>query len=353
MPEGNFWLPLGNDMTTSSLDWSIRFHLKLRHLQLLVALDDFRNVGKVATYLHVSQPAISKSLSELEKNMGLKLFQRTAHGMTPTIYGTSLVNYAKKVLTELGKVRDEIHSLSSGVRGKVTVGALPAAALATLPQCIARLKDNSPEIAIEIIEGTMDHLKPRLREGEIEIIIGLISSQLKANDMETILLYEDPMVLATGSHHPLAERKRIKWHELQDIPWILPPHSSIVREPIEQEFRRQNMTLPIDYIESISTMTNIGILQHGNSVAFLPFEVAGYYASLGIISILPLTIPNLLRPIGIMHLKGQSLSTSALMLINTLKTIYIEEKNAALTHQYQGITSGINQTLARDNIPDY
>lgn len=303
-------------------DWYIRTHLKLRHLQLLVALDDLRNVGKVASYLHVSQPAVSKSLSELEMNIDLKLFNRTVHGMTPTVYGSSLVSYAKRILAELGKARDELRALASGIQGKVTVGALPAAALATLPKSIAHLKKHSPETAIAIIEGTMDQLRPKLKEGEIEIIIGLVPMRSSMVDMEVIPLYDDPMVLATGSHHPLAKKHRVSWKDLQHIPWILPPHSSLVRLPIEEEFRRQNMALPADYIESLSTMTNIGILQMSDTVAFLPYEVANYYACLGMLTILPQSIPGLMRQIGIMYMKEHVLSPSAMLLIDTLKSIH-------------------------------
>ncbi|MBW7982711.1 LysR family transcriptional regulator [Enterobacillus tribolii] len=306
----------------ASLDWYIRSQLKLRHLQLLVALDDLRNVGKVATYLHVSQPAVSKALSELENNIGLKLFNRTVHGMQPTIYGGSLVVYAKRILAELGKARDELRALISGVEGKVTVGALPAAAVAVLPKAIAALKTQSPVTAISIIEGSMDTLKPRLREGEIEVIVGLLPEDDPLSDVETLFLYQDNMVLATGSHHPLGQKKHVTWDELRHSPWILPPHASLMRQPIEEEFRRHRLALPSDYIESVSTMINVGILQHGNAVAFLPSVVAHYYARLGVLAVLPPSIPKLVHPVGIMHMKNQALSPSAMLLIATLKNIY-------------------------------
>lgn len=99
----------------NSIDRFMRSQLKLRHLQLLIAIDDLRNMGKVANYLNVSQPAVSKALSELKNNIRLKLFYRTGHGMEPTIYGKSLIVYVKKILTELGKARDELSALISGL----------------------------------------------------------------------------------------------------------------------------------------------------------------------------------------------------------------------------------------------
>lgn len=318
----------------NSLDWYIRSQLKLRHLQLLVALDDLRNVGKVANYLHVSQPAVSKSLSELENNIGLKLFQRTAHGMQPTIYGNSMVLYSKKILTELGKARDELRALVSGLEGKVSIGVLPGAAVVVLPEAISQLKQESPVTGIAIMEGDMGTLKPKLLSGEIEIIIGILPDEQHQADMEHIFLYQDKMVLAAGSQHPLAKQKNISWNDLYNTPWILPPYGSLTRQPIEDEFRRHQLSLPLNYIESISTMVNIGILRQGNTVAFLPNAVASYYAKMGQLAILPPSISKLRQDVGILHMKNQALSPSARLFIATLKNIYgggdggLEEKPA-------------------------
>ncbi|ELJ4169133.1 LysR family transcriptional regulator [Salmonella enterica] len=306
----------------NSLDWYIRSQLKLRHLQLLVALDDLRNVGKVANYLHVSQPAVSKSLSELENNIGLKLFQRTAYGMQPTIYGSSLVMFSRKILAELGKARDELRALVSGLEGKVSVGVLPGAAVVVLPEAISQLKHESPVTGIAITEGNMGSLKPKLLSGEIEIIIGILPEDNHHADMEHISLYQDKLVLVAGNKHPLATKKNIGWHDLYHTSWILPPNDSMTRQPIENEFRRHQLTLPTNYIESISTMVNVGILCQGNAIAFLPSAVAGYYVKQGMLAILPTSVPKLRQSVGILHMKSQALSPSARLFIATLKNIY-------------------------------
>ena len=99
----------------------MRASLRPRHLQLLTALDDVRHVGRVAASLNVSQPAVSKTLAELEKGLGVKLFERTARGVHPTIYGASLIRHARSVLAELTLARDDLRGLMSGEIGRAHV----------------------------------------------------------------------------------------------------------------------------------------------------------------------------------------------------------------------------------------
>ncbi|AFJ48707.1 LysR family transcriptional regulator [Shimwellia blattae] len=303
----------------NSLDGFLRSQLKLRQLQLLVVMDDLRNVGKVANYLHVSQPAVSKALSELENNIGLKLFNRTIHGMQPTIYGSSLVVYARRILAEAGKARDELRALMAGVQGKVSVGVLPIAAGTLLPRAIDQLKSESPFTALTITEGTMELLRPRLLAGEIELIVGILPEDTHQADTDTIFIHEEPMVLVAGTSHPLAGKKHITWSELRSTPWILPPHSSLIRQLIEDAFRRHHVALPTNYIESVATMVNIGILQQGKTVGFLPGSVARHYARLGGVTVIPVSIPTVTLPVGVLYMRNQPLSASARLLIAALK----------------------------------
>jgi DNA-binding transcriptional LysR family regulator len=97
----------------AELDHYMRVNLKPKHLQLVVALDDFRNIGQVAANANVTQPAVSKALAELERGLGVRLFERTARGVRPTIYGECLVRHARSVIANLTQTRDELRALIS------------------------------------------------------------------------------------------------------------------------------------------------------------------------------------------------------------------------------------------------
>ena len=122
------------------LDWYLRGDLKPRHLQLMVALDEVRNIGKAAARANVTQPAISKALGDLERGLGVKLFERSARGVQPTVYGECLIRHARIMLDQLASTRDELRGLVTGATGRVAVGALSSTVNTLLPQSLALLR---------------------------------------------------------------------------------------------------------------------------------------------------------------------------------------------------------------------
>src|SRR5262245_12866214 len=118
----------------AELDWYLLINLKARHLRLVVAIDTYRNLTQVADITHVTVPAVSKALAELERGLGLELFTRTTQGLKPTPYGECLIRHAREMLTSLNQARDELKALSTGTQGKVNIGVLPASTYALLPR---------------------------------------------------------------------------------------------------------------------------------------------------------------------------------------------------------------------------
>src|SRR5580765_1819370 len=96
------------------IDRVLRSNLKLKHLQLLVALDEFRHIGRAAEFLSVTQPAVSKTLAEIERMFDLVLFERSTRGTEPTSFGKSVVRFARSVLADFSRTRDEIAAAASG-----------------------------------------------------------------------------------------------------------------------------------------------------------------------------------------------------------------------------------------------
>lgn len=199
------------------LDWYIRANLKLRHLQLLVALDELRNVGRVASYLHVSQPAVSKSLAALESGMRLTLFERTARGMEPTEHGACLIRHARDILASLSRVNDELRDLSEGRVVRVTLGVLPSASVALVPRFIVRLEAEHTDVAATVREGTMDTLLPALRAGDIDLTVGVLPERPLGIEFGTEILYEDPIVAVVRRDHALSRRRSLRWEMLAEF----------------------------------------------------------------------------------------------------------------------------------------
>ena len=301
----------------SELDWYLQINLKARHLHLLVAIDTYRNLTQVADVTHVTVPAVSKSLAELERGLGLTLFSRTTQGLVPTPYGDCLIRHARAMLTILHQARDELKALSSGAEGKVHIGMLPASASVLLPQALSLLKQRSPGTNVVVIEGTTGSLLPELWQGRLDLVVGRLPPPDTLGSFEERELLEDPVTLVTGRHHPLARRKTLKWADLRPFPWILPPPGSILRDPLERALEAHDVPLSNNYIETLSIHVVRAHLQVSDFIAVMADTPANDPAQP--LHTLPLSLPRLLRPSGVLWNRNRGLSPSAQLMVECLE----------------------------------
>ena len=175
----------------AQIDRVLRSNLKLRHLQMLVALDQFRHLGRAAEFLSVTQPAVSKTLAEIESMFGLPLFERSTRGTEPTAAGASVVRFARSVLAGFDRTRDEIAAEASGAIGRTSVGAMVAATPVLLAPAVERLKARSSRTTVLIDEGDLTRLLPKLRLGELDLFVGRLEPGYASPDLETEALYDD------------------------------------------------------------------------------------------------------------------------------------------------------------------
>src|SRR5471030_2763334 len=137
-------------MDTPNPNWFLRARLKTRQLLLLIALDEQRNIHRAAEELHMTQPAASKQLKDLEDMLDVQLFERLPRGMRPTIYGEAMIRHSRMALTSLSKAHDDITALKSGLTGQVDVGAILSPGMNLVPAAIARVKQQSPLLRIGV-----------------------------------------------------------------------------------------------------------------------------------------------------------------------------------------------------------
>jgi len=305
----------------SQLDVYVRTSFKPRHLQLLVALDEIRHLGKVAASINVSQPAVSKSLGELERGLGLKLFERTARGVVPTAYGECLIRHARIMLSELAQARDELRGLASGSSGSVRVGVLATAALELLPRALATLKSRQPGISVLAREGTVETLLPELWLGNLDLIVGRLPDGRSAQELGEKTLMEEGVSVVVGRHHPLVRRKRLHWSDLRSFPWVLPPVNTLLREPLERVFEIHGIAIPANRIETLSVHVIRAYLHYTNAIAALAADVSRYYESLNLLAVLPLELPRLVRPVGVVWSRHRPLAPGAQALIQCLEEV--------------------------------
>jgi len=303
----------------AQIDRVLRSNIKLRHLQLVVALDEFRHLGRTAEFLSVTQPAVSKMLGEVESMLGLTLFDRSSRGSEPTASGQAIVRFARSVLAEYERTRDEIAAEESGAAGRTRVGSMVVALPVLLGRAVELLKARSAQATVLVEEGDLTRLLPKLRLGELDLFVGRLEPGYAAPDLVTEVLFNERMVAVVAPGHPLADRKRVGWRELAALPCVLPPPWASLRVKLEQQFHKHGLQPPTDLVETASFLALVTFVARRGAIGFLARSVASYFEEQGTVQVLKLAVPVELPPIGLITVRGKRLTTTTEQLMECLR----------------------------------
>lgn len=279
-------------------DWFLRSRLKMRHVQLLVAIDDHRSIHKAATSLNLTQPAATKLLSDLEDLLELHLFERNTRGIVPTRHGESLVRHARAILGTLDHARAELHAISDGALGRISVGVLLVVAPVLMPRALLRFKEKHPAVTVMVQEGTLGTLLPSLHRGDLDLVVGRLTADFDAHGLHFEHCYEEPMTVVVRRGHPLCSRPHLRLADLAGEAWILPTPETAYRRRLDAAFRQEGVEPPTRLVESLSILTNKTLLQESDLIGVMPVNVARYYASLDSVELLDVALPMPSGPVG-------------------------------------------------------
>lgn len=291
--------------------------LKLRHLVLVVAIADQGSVLRAAERLRLAQPAVTRSLREVEHILGVELFTRGPRGVSPTLFGDAFVEHARAVLAELRRAGERITGLADGDVGTVTIGMLLAGANVLLPRAIAALKRTRPGITVIVHEATFDAQVPRLMDGEIDMILGRLNPIDDLPGLRQITLYSEPVRLVARADHPARALPQLSLKDLLGYPWVLPLEQTALRHELEQVFRRERLMLPVDRVECTSILTVRTLVQDTNMIAALPELVAKPDSGL---APLPVPLESVRRLVGVTLPDRRPLTPSARLMLEHLQT---------------------------------
>jgi len=310
-------------------DWYLRSRLKIRQMLLLVALDEHRNMHRAAASIAMAQPAATRLLASVERLLGFRLFERSARGIAPNAYGESLVRHARMVLATLDHAREEINALSEGRTGRIAVGVLMVAATALVPRAVARFKERHPHHTVLIREGTSAGLVVALHRGELDLIVGRASSDVRGEGLRFEAFYSEPMRVVACVGHALARRRSLRLSELAEEPWIVPPAEAAYHFRLEAAFRQAGVEPPRRVVESLSILANSLLVRETNMLAVMPRDVAQQYADLGVVTILPVKLPPPSGPVGVITALGRALPPATTDLVQALREVARRAANHA------------------------
>ena len=293
--------------------------LKTRQMLLLVALDEARNLHQAATATHMSQPAASKMLKDIEALFGVPFFERLPRGVRPTLYGETMIRHVRMALDNLSQGQDSIATLQAGLSGQVDIGAILTASMTLVPQAIARAKEEAPQLCIGVELGTSHELMRQLQRGRLDFLIARILVQGDEPDLLYEALSEETECAVARAGHPLLSRTDLDLQDLAAASWILPPRGSILRHRFDMMFRSADMGEPSNVVETTAIPVITSLLQQTDFLHVMPQEVARAFVRSGELAMLPIALPCRMDSFGIILRRGHVLSPGAALLLKQVR----------------------------------
>ena len=296
----------------------IERRIKLHDVRVVLSVAQTGSMHKAARQLGTSQPAVSRSIADLERTLGVRLFDRGRHGVEATHYGRALIKCGGAVFDEIRQGVKNIEFLADPAAGELRIGATEAAAAGPGLAVVDRLAARYPRIEFNILTAGRAALYSHLAERNVDLVIAGIASDIP-EQFAVERLFEDSMVVAAGVQNPWARRRRIELAELANEPWTLPPADTDPGALTIEAFRASGLHPPRTAVISHSRYLRDRLLATGRFLSM----IAGYSLSPPgnnpLIKALPVKLPDLRRPIVILTLKKRTLSPLVELFIMTAR----------------------------------
>jgi DNA-binding transcriptional LysR family regulator len=303
------------------MQWSDRIgrRLKPRDLHVLLAVAEHGNMAKAAERLAISRPVVSKTIADLEKMLGVRLLDRTSHGVEPTLYGRALLKRSAAVFDELRQSVEEIKFLADPGAGELRVGCNEVMAAGLVSAVVDRLSQQYPGLVFQM--ELVDTAVPTrlVRERKCELIVGPSRLLEPDSDLEAEPLFCEQLLVVAGPRSKWASQRKIALAQLVDEPWIQAHHEVVPGAPTFEAFRSAGSELPRGRIFSNSLNLRYSLLATGRFLTMVPASVLQFSPGRGLLKVLPVKIPRWRLPYVIITLRNRTLSPMAELFIDCLR----------------------------------
>lgn len=298
-------------MATMAFDADEAIHrlssrLKMRHLVLLLRIQQLGSLTRVAEAMATSQPAVTNALSELEAMFGAPLFERSTRGMAPTALGRVALARAQAMIHDLGHLARDMQAVADGHAAHLHLGVTPFIPGRLLSAAIQRMLVNGRRLTVTLHEGTSDQLVHLLRDHTLDLVLGRASMAVDMRDVTFDVLYhQQPRLIANRRLAAQLSRHRFGWQQLTDLDWILGAPRTPIREQVNNLFLQAGVAPPVPVVESYSTKL-IGemIAASERAVSLVPADIAEELVRIAGVAIVPYSFTWTLPPIALFSRPG-------------------------------------------------
>ncbi|MFB9264498.1 LysR family transcriptional regulator [Bradyrhizobium erythrophlei] len=292
--------------------------MKLHDLHVLMTVAQAGSMNKAATLLNTTQPAVSRSIAELEHTLGVRLLDRYQHGVAPTAYGRALLDRCATAFDELRQGVKNIEHLADPTAGEVRIGATAALDAGFVPAVVDRLSRRHPRIIFHVVGEDSEALHRELHERNLDFLIVRKSPAADDERLNFETLFSDTYVVAAGLQHPSSRRRRITLAELADECWAMPLPGSTAASIAREAFRASGVDFPRAPVFA-RPEARMNLVTTGRFLSI--FSELRLFLTQSPMKVLPVELPTAPVPSGIVTLKNRTLSPVAQLFIDAARQI--------------------------------
>jgi DNA-binding transcriptional LysR family regulator len=262
--------------------------VKLHHLRDFVAISKAQSLRGAAKALGLAQPALTRSLRELEKELGATLVERHTRGVTLTATGAGFLTRAHAALEELRRGREEIAQAGGNMAGQVVTGISTAPMLELVPSAYPAFRNEFPGVRMRFLEGVFAALEPKLRDGTLDFFIGPRPERVERG-YQVDLFFRNERAVIGRKGHPLRAAGSLAG--LLSAHWVLTGLRERPEEEFEEQFKVYGLQTPCSVVQVDSVLSIITLLTCTDALVFLPRQWADSPLFKGLIETIPVKEP--------------------------------------------------------------
>lgn len=306
----------------------IERRIKLHDIRVLMSVVQAGSMSKAAEQLGTAQPALSRSIAELEHALGVRLLDRSPRGVEPTAYGRALIKRGMAVFDELQQGVRDIEHLADPSTGELRVGSTEAIAGAILSPLIERLSREHRRIGFHVVTGDLGRLLRSLADRTIEVAISRLHQPITDEQYAIETLFHDSYVVVAGRRSPWARRRKIQLSELVNERWSLLPLDTLPGALQADAFMTSGLAMPRVTVSTLSLTVHNQLLASGRFLSVQPSFLSRLPGRHPSVIALPVELPSTRRPVGVIILKNRTLSPLAQFFIDNVRNIVKPLKGA-------------------------
>lgn len=294
--------------------------MKLSHLRDVLAVAELGSLRAAGRHIGIAQPAITRSIREIETELGVTLFERHAKGVRLTTMGTAFVRRAETIRAELQRAKDEIEQMKGRTTGEVSVALSTATCMALMPRVLTLFRQRYPDAVLKISESLFPLIEGELIDGTLDLYVGPLSPGFSSPHLVAETLFDNRRMVFARHNHPLINARSLS--DLSGVDWVRPTLSMRSTEgDFDEIFVRAGLAKPRIVLHARSALVTLIAVANSDMLTILPQQWLDFAGSNALIAALPIDEVMMAAPVNVVRRRDMPLTPMAEHLCDLMRRV--------------------------------